>query len=567
MRTKLTVTRKLWLLTGLLIANVTAVGGVEAWNTKALTHELHMETDVHLPAVRAMTLVDMMHDGIRATVFRAFVETENPGADLAPIELEYKEFSDAIVENLTTLAALEIDATTSDAINATKPTLDAYMESGREILQTLKAQQRQAAKDRLPKFTQSFEALESELEKVSELIAANAQASKHHADALVERSEILNVGLLVFGIVGGLLSAYAVIRGLSRTLAEMTSGLTADAQRLSDAANAVNAASETLGQASTQQSAAIEESAASMEEISSMVAQTAQVAQETQKKAGTARDDAATSRQVVQRMVQAMAEISAGNDRLQGIVKVIGDIESRTRVINDIAFETRLLAFNASIEAARAGAHGRGFAVVAEEVGKLAETSNKAADEVRKLLDDSLAQVGEIVRETRSKVEAGQTTSRECEAAFEVIESTFVAINDAVSTIAGAAREQATGITQTNQAMGEMERTTQANARGAERLAAEATQLTRMAAKLDDSAARFHTLVFGGRQRPPSELQTAAPTVGVATAPPLVSAPIPAASAPAAPTVGAAPAVAVSDPASPPQQGSVSRKDPRWRAA
>jgi hypothetical protein len=103
--------------------------------------------------------------------------------------------------------------------------------------------------------------------------------------------------------------------------------------------------------------------------------------------------------------------------------------------------------------------------------------------------------------------------------------------------------------------MGEMERTTQANARGAERLAAEATQLTKMAAKLDDSAARFHTLVFGSRAR-----QAAAPMVGVAAMAPVVAAPVPAAPQAA----GAAPAA---DPTPLPQQVPISRKDPRWRAA
>ena len=50
-------------------------------------------------------------------------------------------------------------------------------------------------------------------------------------------------------------------------------------------------------------------------------------------------------------------------------------------------FKTQLLSFNASIEAARAGQHGRGFAVVAEEVGHLAQTSGKAAEEIRNLLE------------------------------------------------------------------------------------------------------------------------------------------------------------------------------------
>ena len=59
------------------------------------------------------------------------------------------------------------------------------------------------------------------------------------------------------------------------------------------------------------------------------------------------------------------------NKEIQEIVKVIAEIGNKTKVINDIVFQTKLLSFNASVEAARAGENGKGFAVVAEEVGKL----------------------------------------------------------------------------------------------------------------------------------------------------------------------------------------------------
>lgn len=79
----------------------------------------------------------------------------------------------------------------------------------------------------------------------------------------------------------------------------------------------------------------------------------------------------------------------AANTKLGRLVGLIASIKNKTKVIDDLVFESRLLSFNASIEAARAGVHGKGFSVVAEEVGKLASMSGKAADEIRTLLDSS----------------------------------------------------------------------------------------------------------------------------------------------------------------------------------
>jgi len=97
-------------------------------------------------------------------------------------------------------------------------------------------------------------------------------------------------------------------------------------------------------------------------------------------------------------------EIEDANKRTELIVQKMNEIEAKTKVINEIVFQTKLLSFNASVEAARAGEQGKGFAVVAEEVGNLALLSGKASTEIQTLLDESVQTAETFIRESKVKI-------------------------------------------------------------------------------------------------------------------------------------------------------------------
>jgi methyl-accepting chemotaxis protein len=316
----------------------------------------------------------------------------------------------------------------------------------------------------------------------------------------------------LFAIGAANVVAVFVVRRMSGEFERVVRRLSSESSQVKTSATQISTASQQLSEATTEQAAAIEETAASMEEMASMLSQTNQNASKCMTVAEEGRSEADKGKQVISKMSSAMEEIQAANAKLDRLVGLIDAIENKTKIINDIVFETRLLSFNASIEAARAGAHGKGFAVVAEEVGKLAAMSGKAADEIRNLLASSTEEVTQVVKDTQERVNLGKGVSQECEVAFGAMGEAMTRVTESIRMIAAAAREQETGIKQTNRAMSEMDKVTHSNSRGAETLAGQATQLYSGAESLNLSIHLFRQAVFGAGGGKIAEIGGAAAT-------------------------------------------------------
>ncbi|MCZ9878824.1 methyl-accepting chemotaxis protein [Brachyspira hyodysenteriae] len=218
------------------------------------------------------------------------------------------------------------------------------------------------------------------------------------------------------------------------------------------------------------QAASIEQTSASMTEISSTIRDSAEHSINGSKMILDSKSSVENAGNIISETTTNIEEVHDASSKIKDI----------TKIIEDIAFQTNILALNASVEAARAGEQGKGFAVVAAEVRNLAQTTQT-----------SVKSITDLIENVYDKIDKATGTARESQEIFIEIQNKIDDASKIMEGISNSAIEQQNGIDQVKVAIAEMDSTTQKNAALVEEATASAELLFAQSKELMDAIHLF----------------------------------------------------------------------------
>ncbi|MDR0984343.1 MAG: methyl-accepting chemotaxis protein [Ruminococcus sp.] len=239
---------------------------------------------------------------------------------------------------------------------------------------------------------------------------------------------------------------------------------------VNDAANSINQTSEVISSTASEQSATVTELQGTIQTINRQTAETANLSR-------SAADLSLSIKEHAELGTNQMAEMEIA---VEDIYKATQEIGKVIKVIDDIAFQTNILALNASVEAARAGAAGKGFAVVADEVGVLANKSAASAKETGKMIEDAM-----------KKSDLGHKLASETAKSLKEIANGINESTEFIVKIAEFSGNQAENIQRMENAISQFSSSIQSNASVSEECSAASVELQNQAGSLDKQIVRF----------------------------------------------------------------------------
>ncbi|MGM3160803.1 methyl-accepting chemotaxis protein [Dickeya undicola] len=265
-------------------------------------------------------------------------------------------------------------------------------------------------------------------------------------------------------------SVMAAIEAMRQSLIAIVANVLKHADGVTAASENISKSSVALSQRTDMQASALQQTSAAMGQVSESVKDNAASARQASQLSENAVSETRQGYQLVSKIVHTMESIKQHSDSISSI----------TKVIEDIAFQTNILAINAAVEAARAGDVGRGFSVVAAEIRTLSQKTTASAHQIKKLIDASSEKIGEGYSEISQASDVMQKINQTVDLSSEFIRK-----------IADTSAEQSVATQEIARALTEMERTTQQNAAMVEQTATDTAYLETHSLELKQSVSRF----------------------------------------------------------------------------
>jgi methyl-accepting chemotaxis protein len=337
----------------------------------------------------------------------------------------------------------------------------------------------------------------------------HAEAAKAASDAdqqaivqlLSEKLHAMSEGDLTSAITTTVPPAYGALRDNFNTalenLRELISVLSEASRSIETGSTEISAASDDLARRTESNAASLEQTSAALQQMNDRLKSSADAADKTvgftQEAIGIVDSGRTTA-------TDATAAMDRVSESARGIDNVIEGLDK-------IAFQTRVLAMNAAVEAGRAGEAGRGFAVVADLVSALAMRAEEEARRAREQLTTTQADIGVAV-----------DSVKKVDAALANITTSVSQVHEFIEVVAIDNRAQSSAISEIATAVGVMDHSTQQNAAMVEQTSAAARNLAGEVSGLTRQAARFK-IDNGSPARAPARSASAAPRSAPAAAP------------------------------------------------
>lgn len=262
----------------------------------------------------------------------------------------------------------------------------------------------------------------------------------------------------------------ASIKGATDELSFTMHQINQSAEQVLSGSEQVSSGAQQLSQGAYEQAASVEELAETINEISDQITRNAANSLRASEQAVQMGDEVLKGNLRMQKMLDAMREITRSSNEIQKIIKTI----------EDFAFQTNILALNASVEASRAGEAGKGFAVVADEVRTLATKSASASKNTAILIDNSL-----------QAVKAGMMIADETAKSLQSVVNGVRDVASSIDSVSKATSDQAESLQQVTKGIDQISCVVQNNSATAEESAAASEELSGQAQILKSLIGHF----------------------------------------------------------------------------